>query len=642
MSSRTTFLQQLRGWKSSLSGQILLLFLGVWLAGGVGFGYFFAQHLEKSLRRNTEEVADLVLKNLQQRQQAMQLHTRWVADKPDIIQMIVQQDRPRLLRALLKIQASLELDSIQVVSPRRELLAQVQIGAAPQANDPYNQQFYRATGLGLEALSTLSRSRESSLLAASIAIKSERQIVAGLIVGEALDRDFLNTLRASQTQDLMVIEGDRVTASTVANFPQQYRLRSAPKFSTLTPQSVTLNGVPYIAKTVTLPSSLSTETKLVILTSAAAIEQAKRQLWIFTAMFCGLGVGIAFLIGQLVTGGLTHRIQQLIVATQQLADGDLRIRLPASGRDEVSQLAHNFNFMADQLTHRDGIIQAQVEQLQETLQTLKQTQAQLIHTEKMSSLGQMVAGIAHEINNPVGFIHTNLTYAETYTENLLRLIARYQQHYPDPVVEIEQEIQAIDLAFIETDLAKLYHSMNRGTERIRDIVLSLRNFSHLDESDIQVVDLQAELDSTLLILQHRLNQQADRAAITVEQDYDALPTVECYPRELNQVFLNILSNAIDALAQTAQPMIWVTAVMLGTDHVAIAIADNGCGMDDDHRAKIFDPFFTTKSIGSGTGLGLSVSYQIIVEQHRGQLVCHSSQATGTEFVITIPVRQMQR
>jgi two-component system, NtrC family, sensor kinase len=638
MAVHTPFWRRLRGWQSSLSGQILLLFLGVWVLGGVGVSYVFAQHLETSLRRNTDEVADLVLKNLRQRQQVMQLHTRWVADEPDVIQMIAQQDRPQLLRALLKIQASLKLSSLQVVAPDRSVLAQVQVGAAPVAGEPSNQPFYQATSLGLETTATLSRSQDSSLLAASVAIKSERQILAGLVVSEALDRDFLNTLRASQSQDLMVIDGDRITAATLTN-PPQSSWRSLLQISTLTPQAITLNGVPYIAKVVPLPSSLEANTKLVILTSASAIEQAKQQLWIFTGIFCGLGVGIAVLIGQLVTGSLTQRIQQLIAATQQLADGDLKIRLPAQGQDEVSQLAHNFNFMADQLTHRDGIIQTQVEQLQETLQTLKQTQAQLIHTEKMSSLGQMVAGIAHEINNPVGFIHTNLSYAEAYTTDLLQLIAQYRQHYPDPVAEIAQEMQAIDLPFIETDLAKLYNSMNRGTERIRDIVLSLRNFSHLDEADIKAVELQAELDSTLLILQHRLNQQADRPAITVEQDYGALPTVECYPRELNQVFLNILSNAIDALAQTAQPMIWVTATMLGIEQVEITIADNGCGMDDEHRAKIFDPFFTTKSIGSGTGLGLSVSYQIIVEQHRGQLVCHSSQATGTEFVITIPVRQ---
>jgi signal transduction histidine kinase len=287
--------------------------------------------------------------------------------------------------------------------------------------------------------------------------------------------------------------------------------------------------------------------------------------------------------------------------------------------------------------------------LENALRKLQQTQAQLLQSEKMSSLGQMVAGIAHEINNPINFIHGNLVPAAEYIQDLLRLVELYQQNYPHPVPVIQEEILAIDLDFLKSDLVKLLQSMRVGTERIREIVLSLRNFSRLDEAELKQVDVHEGLDSTLMILEHRCKAKSDRSEIKIIREYGKLPLIECYPGQLNQVFMNILTNGIDALEEKAKKgnsslknlEIRIRTQVIDNNWIAITIADTGSGIPQHKLAKIFDPFFTTKDVGKGTGLGLSISYQIVVERHRGKLYCHSTPGEGTEFVIEIPVFQSQ-
>ncbi len=298
-------------------------------------------------------------------------------------------------------------------------------------------------------------------------------------------------------------------------------------------------------------------------------------------------------------------------------------------------------------------------QLELTLQELKQMQAKLIQTEKMSSLGQLVAGVAHEINNPVNFIYANLAYASKYTQDLLELINLYSQHYPHPVPDIEQRCEAIELDFVKEDLPKLLDSMKVGAERIFQLVLSLKHFSHHDQAAMKSVDIHCGLDSTLLILQNQLKATGEYRAIEVVKEYSDLPLVECYAGQLNQVFMNILSNAIDALEEVRgkesnhSPCIWIRTSYNSshypqelttnngqqiTDSVLIQISDNGSGMTEAVKAQLFDPFFTTKPVGKGTGLGLSISYQIIVEKLGGLLWCESQSGQGTKFCIKIPVR----
>ncbi|WP_448286925.1 PAS domain S-box protein [Phormidesmis priestleyi] len=292
--------------------------------------------------------------------------------------------------------------------------------------------------------------------------------------------------------------------------------------------------------------------------------------------------------------------------------------------------------------------QDQAQRLEETLQSLQKAQIHLVQSEKMSSLGQMVAGIAHEINNPVSFIYGNVIHIRQYAKDLLDLLALYQTQYPQINSDIQAKIEDMDFDFLRQDLPKLLNSMQVGTDRIRDIVRSLRIFSRLDEADCKVVDIHEGIDSTLMILQNRLRPASDRPSIEIVKAYGQLPPVQCYAGQLNQVFMNILTNAIDALEEARlvkphTPNLKAMTIRIQTeqvgDRVKICIHNTGSSIPKEIQQRLFDAFFTTKPIGQGTGLGLSISYQIVAEKHKGCLKCRSSPEFGTEFTIEIPIAQ---
>jgi len=284
-------------------------------------------------------------------------------------------------------------------------------------------------------------------------------------------------------------------------------------------------------------------------------------------------------------------------------------------------------------------------QLQKTLGDLKKAQAQLIKKEKMVGLIQLAAGMAHEINNSIGFISSNLEPARKYIQDLLNLINLYQQEYLQPTLKIQEEIQEIDLDFISSDIQKLLGSMQTGADRICTIIMALRIFSRLNESDIKAIDIHEGLNSTLLLLQHRLTPEDQSWEIKVIKNYENIPLVTCYASQLNQVFLNLLNNAIDALEsrrrenfpESSIPTIWITTKLSSKETVMIQIKDNGIGISQELQSRLFEPFFTTKPVGEGSGLGLLTSYEIIVEKHKGNLICHSSPGQGTEFTVEIPM-----
>ncbi|MBE9096774.1 ATP-binding protein [Tychonema sp. LEGE 07203] len=316
----------------------------------------------------------------------------------------------------------------------------------------------------------------------------------------------------------------------------------------------------------------------------------------------------------------------------------------------------------------------QAQQLEFALLELQRTQAQLIQTEKMSSLGQLVAGVAHEINNPIGFIYSNLHHAKEYTEGLMRMIDLYQQHCREPIPAIEAESAKIELNYLLEDLPKVLNSMEQGAERVRDIVLSLRNFCRLDEAEMKLVNIHDGINNTIMLLQSQLKGKPGQEAIAIHKEYSELPLVQCYPGQLNQVFMNILVNAIYAIVEGQKhenidiksqnysqvgeqshfhtnttssidkstyltPTIRICTELTEGKKVTIRIFDNGPGMTEAIRKRLFDPFFTTKPVGKGTGLGLSISYEIIVNQHGGELKCISEPGKGTEFAIEIPLQQ---
>ena len=305
------------------------------------------------------------------------------------------------------------------------------------------------------------------------------------------------------------------------------------------------------------------------------------------------------------------------------------------------------------LRESEGQLREKARELEQALQDIQQTQFQLIQAEKMSSLGQLIAGVAHEINNPVSFIYGNLTHVNQYAKDLINLLELYQKYYPNPADKIQETVEEIELNFLKEDLPKILSSMKIGADRICDIVMSLRKFSRDDRFETTGIDIHEAIDNSLLILTHRLKAKSDRLEIEVVKQYGNLPKITGYAGQLNQVFLNILTNGIDAIEEgickgkevkvakdsSLSPRINIYTDVKNSNRVMIRISDSGIGMTKEVQAKVFNPFFTTKPIGKGTGLGLSISYQIIVEKHGGEFQCFSAPGEGTEFLITLPIEQ---
>jgi two-component system NtrC family sensor kinase len=357
---------------------------------------------------------------------------------------------------------------------------------------------------------------------------------------------------------------------------------------------------------------------------AEALEEAEglRNRIIIGSML--ISALIAVVLADKTSRAIAQPLETVTNVAQQVArESNFNLQVPVTTQDEIGVLAVSFNQL--------------IQRVSEYTQELKQTQSQLIQTEKMSSLGQMVAGIAHEINNPVNFIGGNIDYANQYIQDLTDLVTLYQEYYPNPPDAILQRIEDIELEFLREDLPKTLSSMKMGADRIHEIVVSMRNFSRSDDGNMKSADIHEGIDSTLVILNHRLKQ-----GIQVIKQYGKLPGIECSPAQLNQVFMNVIGNAIDALEEVKKgdkgysPTIWISTEVTADNTVTVKIRDNGQGIAAGCAQQIFDPFFTTKSIGKGTGLGLAISYQIVAKHH-GKIEVNSQIGQGTEFVITLPV-----
>jgi predicted ATPase/signal transduction histidine kinase len=360
----------------------------------------------------------------------------------------------------------------------------------------------------------------------------------------------------------------------------------------------------------------------------------------------GKSIGIVYLENNLASGVFTiKRLELVKILASQAAISITNARLLSNEKLKSQQLQESL----EQLEITQGQLVEKAKALTEAVTQLQSTQTQLVHTEKISALGQLVAGVAHEVNNPVSFISSNLSHANQYVEDLVNHLKLYQDKYPNPDAEIVEDAESIDLEYLLDDVPKMLNSMKLGTVRIKDIMQSLRNFSRNDGDQKHIADITEGIDSTILILGHRLKAGPSRPAIQIIKEYDTtLPKIECYPGQLNQVFMNLMANAIDALDESNQgktyqeiqknPNIITVRTKKESDRIQISIWDNGAGMNEETRQKLFAAFFTTKPEGKGTGLGLSISYQIVTEKHGGSLDCISQPGEGAEFVIEIPFK----
>ena len=396
------------------------------------------------------------------------------------------------------------------------------------------------------------------------------------------------------------------------------------------PKSI-INTVKRTQKTILL-NQLEEETSFAA--DPYLIKQTPQCLLCTPILRSGKLIGILYLENHVTAGAFTEeRIETIDLLSAQAAISIENVRL-------YGRLEQQNQTLEAQVEQRTLELLEKNQSLQDTLLELQRTQAQLIQTEKMSSLGQMVAGMAHEINNPINFIAGNIIHAREYIQDLLDLIDLYENNSPSD--EIEEKLDEIELDYVREDLGRLFNSMQNGSDRIRQIILGLRNFSRLDEADSKQVDIHQGLENTLMIVQHRLKPEGENPEISLVKKYGQLPLLQCYPSQLNQVFLQIITNAIDVLSNRSaskNPQIAIATEMKDSQTVRISIGDNGPGMSENIRQKVFDPFFTTKPVGQGMGLGLSTSYQIITEQHGGHLHCISQPGVGTEFIIDIPVER---
>jgi len=623
-------------WRLSLRGKISVpfvsVFLGMWMLGMLSIGYYFSADIEQRQRQEAEAIASLVLQEFEQRRKILRLDAKLLTETEGVRPAVADGNINRLRQKLLPLKTTLSFDLVRVVDSKGNVLIDLRRQVLYQAK-LYDEILVSQalSAVDLSSIVTVEKPAPS-ILVGTAPIKSRTGVIGAVIVGNAVSDRLLEQISQGTDKYIAAFNQGKMIASTLPNGTQW---QAPPQQGT---SRINIGTNSYITKTVILSGLDNAELKLVLLSPLAPLMKAKQNLWITIGLFSLVGVAVATAVGFWVAGAIARPITQVTEATERLASGILTTRLPVISSDELGKLAQGFNSMVEQLSERDRLLHLQMEQLEQTLEKLSSTQAQLVHSEKMSSLGQMVAGIAHEINNPIGFIYSNINHAHNYIQDLYDLLALYQQHYPEPEPEIAELIDDIDLEFLLDDFQKIFSSMKGGSERIRAIVLSLRSFSRLDESESKPVDLHEGIDSTLMILQHQLH--ASDPKIEVIKEYGNLPMVECYAGQVNQVFLNLLNNAIDALlmenSNQKLPKIWIITAP-GTNGVSIKIADNGPGMTEEVVGKVFDPFFTTKPVGKGTGLGLTTSYQIVVEKHGGVLRCSSQLHRGTEFAIELPI-----
>lgn len=623
--------------KIPLTFKIILPFLGVSLSllllvtYTVRVGFF--NNLEQGLVEEVENQAELVWREFSDRSQFLVAQAKLIGATEAIARAVKAKDTNTLNQNLSPIKTTLGLDLIQVLDARGATIVKLGNGMSERVS-PQPEAILAKLRQGVEKTDLLAiDALNQAILLGSAPIKFNNTIVGRVILGSQFtEQQWQRFSFDTQPSKYFAIFKQGQIIGT--NLPEIRTASWQPPPPNAPPTRFSIQRRDYLAKTVAM-SDINQDASIAVLHSTAALDRTELLISQKLDSFFWWGAIISIIVGIWVAKLIAQQMINLTRNVRWIANGDFTTKIPVTCGDEVGELAEAFNFMVDKLANREQKLNERLHQLQQALHDLKQAQSQLIQAEKMSSLGVMVAGIAHEINNPVNFISGNIRYAIDYTQNLFDLIDLYQQYYPKPVSPIVDYTDEIDWEFLREDLPKLLSSMEMGADRIHAIIRSLRNFSRLDEAEIKPVDLHEGIDSTLLILNNRI-----KTGIAVIKLYGNLPLVECYPSQLNQVFMNIISNGIDALSECKnQPgrEITIRTKTIGLNQVIVEIQDNGPGINPAVINKVFDPFFTTKPVGKGTGLGLSIAYQII-EKHGGKISVTSIAGQGTQFAIALPVK----
>jgi two-component system, NtrC family, sensor kinase len=644
---------------------MLAVCLSVFMLGLVVLGNWFTDNLQQNFRQEIESFAERVYQDFQYEEQSLETKIKLIANRDMLNQAVQERDQALLLQILLPLKSILKLDWIKVIDTQGNILVDLRNNSLSQGK--FLDKLVTSTasrGVHLVDLVDV-EGKQQVLEVVTNGIKSSAGLLGGIIIGDLVDDTLLQKIATGSSKHLIVHRQNRVVAATLLAAKDRTWDFPPPN---LPAKKITIASENYLAKSIVL-RGVSQSLTTTVLYSISLLEVAQWNLWKNLGLLFLLGSSIVAVIDFLIAQTITRHLQAVTQVAQQVTyESNFDLQAPVTTEDEVGILAIAFNQLIQQVKRLlaeqneanqklelySQTLEEKIEErtqalrqknivLKETLQELTHTQSQLIQNEKMSSLGHLVAGIAHEINNPVNFIYGNLKYIDDYTKQLLWLLQLYQKHYPHPKTEIQNAKKQADLEYLTEDLPKILTSMKVGADRIREIVLSLRIFSRLDEAEFKSADIHEGIDSTLLILQHRLKPEKTRPKITVIKEYSDIPKIQCFAGQLNQVLMNILANAIDALEEAFQkglcpePIIRISSAQMN-ETVVINIADNGTGIPEAIQSYLFDPFFTTKPVGKGTGMGLSISYQIITEKHGGSLRCISSPGQGTEFVITIPVR----
>ncbi|MGD1862402.1 MAG: ATP-binding protein [Leptolyngbyaceae cyanobacterium] len=633
---------------TKIGAPFIFLFIGCWVTGTVALGQYLMFRLEQEQKAQSEELVALVEREIEKELKSLRLNARLLSVQSDLIQGTATSDVIQLRQLILPLKSIVDADLITIVDTAGQ--------AVLETRQPImeNRQLQAGTITELlltgSDLSTIASTSKQGLpvLLGTAPIKTNQGVEGGILIGNVLDDERLEQINQIIDEQLVIIldegrEGEsQIVASTFSEIsPELLWLYDLADYEEIG----TAQNKDYIIQKIRLDGLEGQIFHLVILLSKASLNQVKLASWLGIASIATLGACLMTLLALRIARVIAKPIQDITqVAQQVVQEENFDLRAIPQSEDEIGALANALNQLVQWTGEHTNELEAaaqtlefrveeRTQELSNALATLQSTQAQLIQTEKMSSLGQMVAGIAHEINNPITFVQGNLPSLKEYVEDLKTLVATYQTEYPHPTDTILKVQKKIDLDFLLKDIEDILGSLKIGTERVSNIVISLRNYSRLDEATIKNVDIHEGIDSTLVVLNHRLRQ-----GVEVIKNYDLLPSIQCSPSQLNQVFTNIIVNALDAMFDAnSQPKQLIISTCVQSDkHIQISFRDTGPGMAPETEAKIFDPFFTTKAVGKGTGLGMGICFKII-EQHQGTIAVKTEVGKGTEFTITLPI-----